>query len=196
MSKTTTDANIVAEDDDSYHFIDDFKVTSGKLVIGDPLLVGNKIIDKVANGEWAAEVLKTANGEYNATMILYLCEENSTRETQDEPEFIEDLLVDTGTMGVFCDSAYDDSDWLGDFDILADMLDNDDRAGGAPGGVACRSGYGDGNYCATVLRDTEGFAVSICVYFIDEDAEVEESVVTGEGMPAVNVKVEGRKELN
>jgi hypothetical protein len=187
MDNQVVDASVDnMENSDKFRFVDAFEVKSGKLVIGDPLLDGNKIIDNVANGEWFAEVVKSKCGEYNAELYLSIAEEGK-REISKDTDFIEDIHVDTGTLGVFCDSSYDEESWLGDFDILADMLDNEDRAGGAPGGVACKSGFGDGSYCATVVRDVSGQAVSVCVYFIDLDEDTDDEVCES-CEPQVNVK--------
>ncbi len=150
----------------NFKFIDSFQVTSGSLVLGDPLSDGPAVIEDVANGEWYAEIVPSDCGRFNAELLVYLAEDQE-REMREEPELIDDLCVDSGTMSVFCKSAHDEDGWLGDVEMLQNMLDNDDSAGGAPGGVACTSGFGDGSYFASVVRDVNGQAVSVCVYFME-----------------------------
>jgi hypothetical protein len=167
MDNQVVDASV--DDMENEKFVGSFEVTSGVLVIGDPMLDGNSVVRDVANGEWYAEVTKTPCGRFNSRLTVYFGEK--VEEFQEEVDLVEDICADTGTMGIFCDSAYDDSNWLGDHEMLEHMLGNEDSAGSAPGGVACMSGFGDGIYDATVVRDLQGRAVSVCIYFIEEEQE-------------------------
>jgi hypothetical protein len=152
-----------------------FEVKSGKVVISDPCYTRDtwcqKVLDNVKNGEWIVntELIGGRIGTLEAHVS------GSNKKTYD---YVNDLGVDSGQLGIFDDSIYPTGENTGEYDDKSsfygkccDKTLGDEQFGIVDNlGVVSSSGWGDGSYTACLGIDNEGKVVSIFVEFIgDED---------------------------
>lgn len=169
--------------------IGSFVVTSGKLVVSDPCYTtlpdddgedrgSNEQLVNVANGDWYTVIDTYDFGKDGGERIVgFWCNHDSTMEFEptDNDEWLEDLCVDSGQLGVFCASVYDeDGAKKGDhsdpgtfYGSCCAATSHSGRAATVKGGAVVRSGFGDGEYLGHVLRNPDGQICSVFVMFID-----------------------------
>ena len=184
-----------------YKFIGKFDVVSGEVVVSDPCYdLPDKMtcpdlsgVLAVKNGEWRVTTINSDEGEWGNRVAYLLCrhEDNLFDDPYDfrlQPaEF--DVAVDSGQAGVF-DKQYfkddsivagverlyegevicEDEPW---YSICCDRTCSEEGAGVIPYGGLSSSGYGDGCYKCSVIKEvdlTEGEkVVGILIdFYLDE----------------------------
>ena len=147
-----------------------FKCPSGKLRLSDPCFGRDSsegedylsaVVEGMAKGTWDAFVKYCPKtGRVSSLVVI-----SNKAKGEPDADFIEDLCVDTGTMGIFDDSRFDESQ---DYTVL---VDNPAEAGTDKFAAVAMSGFGDGLYTAAVWRNKSGLGVLVEIEFIPEETE-------------------------
>lgn len=161
-----------------------FKVKSGKINVTDPcysLDVWCRGEVEVENGDWAAQVEYIDCGDWGCRVKslscwnIDICSNRLQREVA-----VFEVGVDSGQAGFFDFDAYpehgasftDGGD--GFYAECCSKTNSNESAGivrvnGEPIGVVATSGFGDGGYQATLLRNEQGNVEEIELIFIEEE---------------------------
>lgn len=166
----------------------EFEIKSGEVIISDPCYaIGTwcqGLVRNVKNGTWVADVACLEESGRNAFLVVhhkdYIMPMGTVWEQLDF-----DIGVDSGQAGFYDYAGYkkDDSvpnsikNSLG-FDLNepgekfyaynCDLtLKTEHDAGVLPTGVVASSGYGDGSYTISVVKDEDGKVVAMEIIFID-----------------------------
>lgn len=141
-----------------------FKVTSGKVVLGDPCYETNPSYPAV-NGPWTSHVVTTegsAWGRRVKKIVVHYVDFNPA-----DPKirsFREDFSVDSGQAGVFDLGSYGVDDF---YDLCCKKTLSRQQYGYLKSGFVTSSGYGDGFYGAEI-HTVGGKAVCIELEFIED----------------------------
>jgi hypothetical protein len=162
------------------HVIGTFEVESGKLIVSDPCYDRGTWhkgeIKDVRNGTWVAEVVLEDEHEWGMRVkevTAYL----KGHANIEASELLKAAIdVDSGQVGIFCDSAYPEGE-TGEYEDLktfygraCDSTDNPLGAGIVDGhGVCSSSGFGDGSYSVCLKRDWDGKVVEVQIVFIENE---------------------------
>lgn len=149
-----------------------FNVESGRLILTDPCYDkdtrGGYEVEAV-NGQWVAEVRYKDTGAWGERVCSIFAVSIDYNASYDDHEisYVDGLGVDSGQMSIWDAEDYTTDEWryhlIGYGDgtdrpangtLNSDMCYRDDR------GVACQSGYGDGEYEA------------VCYHLDDDDSPV------------------------
>lgn len=166
----------------------EFEIKSGEVIVSDPCYaIGTwcqGLVRNVKNGTWVADVACLEESGRNAFLVVhhkdYIMPMGTVWEQLDF-----DIGVDSGQAGFYDYAGYkkDDSvpnsikNSLG-FDLNepgekfyaynCDLtLKTEHDAGVLPTGVVASSGYGDGSYTVSVVKDEDGKVVAMEIIFID-----------------------------
>ena len=172
----------------SMYPLGEFEIKSGEVIVSDPCYaIGTwcqGLVRNVKNGTWVADVACLEESGRNAFLVVhhkdYIMPMGTVWEQLDF-----DIGVDSGQAGFYDYAGYkkDDSvpgsikNTLG-FDLNepgekfyafnCDLtLKTEHDAGVLPTGAVASSGYGDGSYTVSVVKDEEGKVVAMEVIFID-----------------------------
>jgi len=184
MTMTTTKTLTTTE-------LGSFDITSGEARISDPCYKVDEwcagTIDKVKYGKWDAYVIKSDEGEWgNRCAVLIAVHEDYTIDA-DDPNFETadiDVGVDSGQAGIFDLSFFKDDESVADtkriasdagricedepwYSICCDRTLSEVGAGVIPFGCVSSSGYGDGSYECSVVRDTHSPECEVVAIKID-----------------------------
>lgn len=142
--------------------IDNFSVTSGFLVVGDPCY-GTNLTVPALNGSWTARVVTDWKGESVVGLVVQHVDFNpsDTSVLIDEVEF----GVDSGQAGVFDRHSYGSD---GFYAACCEATLSRGRCGCLLGGFVASSGHGDGQYSAEI-SSVSGRAVRVEMEFVEED---------------------------
>lgn len=171
-------------------FVGTFEVTSGILIVSDPCYPQDEehyditgFVPNVKIGTWSAEVvLDQATGRV-AALTAYFDGEFENLGCYD----IEELLVDSGQMGIFdLNRVPEDEENVGECEeedsfygcccsITSEINAGVISQGDIGVGVVATSGFGDGEYRAHVARDIWGEAYAVTVVFIEQEVDEEDS---------------------
>ena len=166
----------------------EFEIKSGEVIVSDPCYaIGTwcqGLVRNVKNGTWVADVACLEESGRNAFLVVhhkdYIMPMGTVWEQLDF-----DIGVDSGQAGFYDYAGYkkDDSvpnsikNSLG-FDLNepgekfyaynCDLtLKTEHDAGVLPTGAVASSGYGDGSYTVSVVKDEDGKVVAMEIIFID-----------------------------
>lgn len=166
----------------------EFEIKSGEVIVSDPCYaIGTwcqGLVRNVKNGTWVADVACLEESGRNAFLVVhhkdYVMPMGTVWEQLDF-----DIGVDSGQAGFYDYAGYkkDDSvpnsikNSLG-FDLNepgekfyaynCDLtLKTEHDAGVLPTGAVASSGYGDGSYTVSVVKDEDGKVVAMEIIFID-----------------------------
>ena len=163
-----------------------FNVSSGKVIVSDPcydrgtLCAG--LLENVKNGTWNASVDVLSSSETHGwgkrVGTLYAYTKHSLSSFQQHTVAKFEVGVDSGQAGIFCDSVYPHGSTGeygedGFYGICCNLTLSNEQAGVLLGGVVSSSGYGDGGYTCSYLRDENGEIVSIRITFIRDEEELD-----------------------
>lgn len=166
-----------------------FEVKSGKIVISDPCYTRDtwcqKVLDNVKNGIWNVETTESYDGRIAS---IHTRLNHSSIKSY---EYVNDLGVDSGQLGIFDDSIYPKGDKdSGEFEYddkncfygkCCDKTLGDEQFGIVDNlGVVSSSGWGDGSYNAVLGLDENGQVVDIFVEFINDDEDEENPYDNGD----------------
>jgi hypothetical protein len=138
------------------------------------------VIKNVDNGAWRTTVFKSDEGSWGNRCAVLMASSISISEPRVdsckwEPTKI-DVGVDSGQAGIYDQSAYkggeDDYGDGGWYDDNCQKTLSDMGAGVLPDGrgVVSSSGYGDGSYTCSVIKQ-DGKVVAIKIDFLEEETE-------------------------
>lgn len=143
-----------------------FKVSSGKIIIGDPCYDHPELKAMARNGHWIAVVRRSDEGVWGQRVASVLVHhEKFDPIGKAYKERVEYIGVDSGQAGVFDISSY-----MPNHDVFYDDCCNavNSGSGFVSGGFVTTSGYGDGGYPAKVYRH-QGRAEAVEIVFIRKD---------------------------
>jgi len=185
-----------------------FKVTSGEVIVSDPCYdkphgntkypINGKL--KAKNGTWRAKVVVSDEGNWGDRVAYLVCNHVDHPLKHDSSDLIKvdfQVCVDSGQAGVF-DAAnfkddasaegleryYDkpaicvDEPW---YSICCDRTLNDDGpgAGVIPQGAVSSSGYGDGSYECSVVKDGKEVVGIVIDFGLEDEDEDEDCDIDG-----------------
>lgn len=141
-----------------------FKVTSGRVVIGDPCYGSNDTYPAL-NGDWEADVDTLGCGDWGQR-ISRITVHHEEFDPSNTKVMGHTFSVDSGQAGVFCSGSYDSE---GDFyDMCCKETLSKKGYGFVPGGFVSSSGYGDGCY-EYLVHTVRGKVVCVELTFIDKE---------------------------
>ena len=171
-----------------------FKVTSGQIVISDPCYTIDQWCNgsvPAKNGEWQVS-LESNNGNVNSIRAWHIAsaEKNLLLPfavlTAGELPF--SFGVDSGQLGYFDRDFYRNDNAITDeipiwdiklkkpgdkfYSACCELIVHEGKKFGSfPFGVVTRSGYGDGSYPTTGIKDEEGNYIALSTVFCYDDLE-------------------------
>lgn len=127
-----------------------FKVSSGRIVVGDPCYQTNLTFPAL-NGEWEATVDKADCDSWGSRIARVTVHHEDFDPVAVNMKVVKkSFSVDSGQAGVFCDSVYDSNGPF--YDECCTQTLSKESHGFVDGGFVSSSGYGDGYYDAYIYK--------------------------------------------
>jgi len=160
-----------------------FKVESGRINISDPCYdLGQGVSVSAKNGEWIAYADFQDFGSWGKRVKSLVAEFSGTSSSVSSDQ--DSICVDSGQAGIFDAKKFKDDDSVAKvsrvhdksicedepwYSICCDRTLSDKQWGVIPNGCVSSSGFGDGCYPVSILKDDSGKAVRVEINFIDDE---------------------------
>lgn len=162
-----------------------FQVESGEIHISDPCYdIGDGINILAKNGDWIAYVDFEDCGSWGRRVKSLVAEFHGNSNPASTVEST--ICVDSGQAGIFDSNKFKDDDSVAGlsrvhnkiicenepfYSICCDRTLSDKQWGTIPNGCVSSSGYGDGCYPVSILKDNKGKAIRVEINFIFDEVE-------------------------